>query len=284
LNDILNEALNEAGLVYVAVKHHDNGKMQPTGISPESTSDSGEAYTLLRRDGAVRFSAVGAGSVDAEELAHRVFGNRVRAIPDAARVFVGGEMDRYEQPDHQQPLKPHTDGFAYGDCYPDYVLLSCVQDSARGGESFLVDGYGVLDNIAATDPGLASDLQTVRVDQTEEDMQLSHSPIIQFNDAGRRLLRRNFSQKPLPDSLRPDQDQAMIDAWEQAVDAAGDGAPRFKLMPGEALIIDNYRVLHARAGYRDLNRMMWRVWIWTQEALGVPDLPLHSDSRFAARD
>ena len=76
----------------------------------------------------------------------------------------------------------------------------------------------------------------------------------------------------------------MIDAWTSAIDAAGASAPRFKLAPGQALIIDNYRVLHAREGYADLNRMMWRVWIWTDDCLGVPKMPLHSDSRYALSD
>ena len=145
-----------------------------------------------------------------------------------------------------------------------------------GGDNFLVDGYAVLKNIAASRPELARDLETVAVDQTEEGMQMSHSPIIQFNSAGRKLLRRNFCQKPLSDSMRPDKDLEMIESWTKAVDAAGVSAPRFKLGPGEALIVDNYRVLHGRDGYSDLNRMMWRVWIWTEEAMGTPPMPLHS--------
>ncbi len=258
--------------------------VKDSGINPETTADLVEAYELVRRDGAVCFVDVGVNGEDAVELARSIFAGRVRSIPEAARVFVGGEMDRYDQPDHKEPLKPHTDGFAYGDLYPDYILLACVNDSAQGGESFLVDGYSVLDNLAAVDPELVSDLETVAVDQTEEDMQVATSPIVQFNYAHRKLLRRNFSQKPLYASQRPDRDRWMIDAWTSAIDAAGARAPRFKLAPGQALIIDNYRVLHAREGYADLNRMMWRVWIWTDDCLGVPKMPLHSDSRYALSD
>ena len=76
----------------------------------------------------------------------------------------------------------------------------------------------------------------------------------------------------------------MIESWTKAVDAGGVSAPRFKLGPGEALIVDNYRVLHGRDGYSDLNRMMWRVWIWTEEAMGTPPMPLHSDSRYAVKN
>lgn len=253
------------------------------GIDPQITHSTAEALHLVRRDGAVIFEPVGNTAEDAVGLGHTIFGDAVQSIPEAARVFVGGEMDRYEQPDHHLPLKPHTDGFAYGDLFPDYIMLTCVNASPVGGESFLVDGYAVLDQLAADDPALVKDLESVVVDQTEEDMQVSQSPIVQYNAAGRILLRRNFSQCPLPTSQQPEKDQAMIDTWVNAVDAAGDVVPRFKVEPGQALIIDNYRMLHAREGYEDLSRMMWRVWVWTNEALGLPDMPLHSDSRYAQR-
>jgi hypothetical protein len=49
-------------------------------------------------------------------------------------------------------------------------------------------------------------------------------------------------------------------------------------------VIDNYRMMHGREGYADLDRQMWRVWVWTTSAWGVPDGPLHSDSRYAHAD
>jgi hypothetical protein len=50
---------------------------------------------------------------------------------------------------------------------------------------------------------------------------------------------------------------------------------------GEALVIDNYRVLRGRETYEDPDRTMWRVWVWTYRGVGAPDAMLHSDSRFA---
>ena len=269
--------------VYMVSGSVDNGGMHKAGIRLETTDNLAQAYELVRRDGAVCFDGIGPSAKEAVELGHKIFSHRVRSIPEAARVFDSGEMDRYDQP-HTKPLKPHSDGFAYGDLLPDYIMLSCVNASAQGGESFLVDGYEVLANLAASYPEFVNDLETIAVDQTEADMQVSNSPIVQYNSANRKLLRRNFSQKPLSSSQQPEQDQRMIDTWIRAVDAAGEKAPRFKVLPGQGLVIDNYRVLHAREGYADVNRMMWRVWIWTEECLGVPDMPLHSDSRYALRD
>ena len=82
--------------------------------------------------------------------------------------------------------------------------------------------------------------------------------------------------------MDPEKDEEMIRVWRHSVDVASQSAPQFKLQPGQVLIADNYRLMHGRAAYEDLQRMLWRVWIWTDECLRVPDLPLASDTRFAA--
>ena len=46
-------------------------------------------------------------------------------------------------------------------------------------------------------------------------------------------------------------------------------------------MVDNYRMFHGRDPYTDADRMLWRVWVWTRDALGVPELELASDSRYA---
>ena len=74
----------------------------------------------------------------------------------------------------------------------------------------------------------------------------------------------------------------MIDAWRDAIATAADAAPRFKLHAGDVVVVDNYRMMHGREAYADLDRLMWRVWVWTKAAFGVPGGPLHSDSRYAS--
>ena len=62
----------------------------------------------------------------------------------------------------------------------------------------------------------------------------------------------------------------MLTAWHTAVMAA----PRehIKLSPGEALVIDNYRMLHGRTPFGEgaENRQLWRQWVWTTDAKNVP--------------
>ena len=98
---------------------------------------------------------------------------------------------------------PHTDGFAYGDRYPDYFLLSLrprlagrrrVVPRRRGGRRRPAR------RPAAAVATSSQRLQTVPVDQTEPGMQRSVSPVIGRTVAGRLMLRRFPFQRPAEDS------------------------------------------------------------------------------------
>ena len=60
-------------------------------------------------------------------------------------------------------------------------------------------------------------------------------------------------------------------------------APRFKVLAGEVLIVDNHRTWHLREPYEDLDRHAWRVWMWKEG--DCPGLPakgvakVHPDQR-----
>jgi alpha-ketoglutarate-dependent taurine dioxygenase len=254
---------------------------------PMSTRDPAEARLLVERWGAAVLTGWGTSADDAVAAAHAIFGADVLQAPSPSEVRIGGDRDRrLPTIDNTTPLPPHTDGFAYGDRYPDYFLLSCAHASPAGGESFLVDGEAVLDELAARRGGrdLVERLQTVPIDQTEPEMQRSVSPIVGRTSSGRLMLRRFPFQRAAEDSAEPIRDATMIDAWRDAIAAAGERAFRFKLEAGDIAVIDNYRMMHGREGYADLERQMWRVWIWTTSAWGVPDGRLHSDSRYAVAE
>jgi len=78
-----------------------------------------------------------------------------------------------------------------------------------------------------------------------------------------------------------------FDAWIQQASAVAFSEQSFSLSRGEALVVDNYRVLHGRAPYapprdeqagggdasadaQNDERRFWRVWSWTSEGTGVP--------------
>ncbi len=250
-------------------------------------ADRSEALAVAAAEGAVIITGVAPGPEAARQLAHDVFGERALAIPESAMVREGGMMDRRpEGLDNTTRSKPHTDGYSYGDECPDYFLLACEHHSEVGGESLMLDGYAILDALAA-DPAsawISEALPTRVIDQTEPGKRTSLSTIVQTAPSGRRMLRRTADQFPLPDSDDPERDAEMIRRWKEAIDQAADavsGAERPKLLAGEAVLVDNYRMFHGREAYEDLDRLMWRVWVWSDEARGVPEGMLHSDSRYA---
>jgi len=254
-------------------------------LSPAVAASIEDALALLAKDGAVIINSIGPDAEDARGLAFELFGEGVLAVPPAARVFDGGEMDnKAPGVDHTTRLAAHTDGFGYGDFYPDYILLDCVNASDSGGESFLIDGYAVLEALQENreTAWVPDAMAGTAVNQTEEGMQQSISPIVQHTAAGRLMVRKTLDQRAAPDSADPQRDNLMVQHWRDTAEAAVDTAPRFKLAPGQALVIDNYRMLHGRDAYSDLGRLLWRVWVWTRASkAGPPDLPLHSDTRYA---
>ena len=69
--------------------------------------------------------------------------------------------------------------------------------------------------------------------------------------------------------------RAMLHAVDSAVQEETMAAERFHLRSGEALLIDNLRILHGREAYSSKSlrneRKMWRVWAWTDRTAGLPD-------------
>ena len=65
----------------------------------------------------------------------------------------------------------------------------------------------------------------------------------------------------------------MIDGYKRAVVKADLYAPRWAVRAGEALLIDNYRMLHGRDPFVG-GRIMWRVMCWTDERMyaKLPDV------------
>lgn len=259
-------------------------RMPDHSIVPIRSVDPAEVLEAVRRDGAAVLTGCGPTAEDARAAAIAVFGPTVLAVPEPARVFEGGEGDRRPfGPDVPLPL--HTDGFAYGALACDHILLSCVVDGVTGGESVLVDGYALIDELAVTDPGLHRFVTEVAVDQSEEGMHPFVSPLAASRANGRRVVRRPGYVAPAPgaEGTAADGDAvaAMLDRWGEVCDAARDEARRFRLSPGEVVVVDNDRVLHSRDAYTG-DRLLWRVWIWTTAGDGVPAGMLHSDSRYAA--
>ncbi|CAJ1448843.1 unnamed protein product [Effrenium voratum] len=65
----------------------------------------------------------------------------------------------------------------------------------------------------------------------------------------------------------------MLAIYHEAIQKAADRAERVFLRPGDALVVDNYRMFHGRDPYTDPRRLLWRCWIWTTASRGLPEVP-----------
>ena len=216
---------------------------------------------------------------------------------------------------HGLALPAHSDGYMWGDKFPDLVILACEEPADnQGGANYLIDGYYILDQLPDSTKTL---MENALVDHTERnDYSVTEGaesiiPVIRYlrstgwrvnnptvhgenndrlcwrrmatNDATTSIAEATdkgleipyTSLWAAPKNTSSDNAQAVADALrklDQIIVSAERKAPRFALKKGEALIIDNYRMLHARDAFQgsESKRRMWRVWSWTNESFGLP--------------
>ena len=152
-------------------------------------------------------------------------------------------------------LQAHTDN-PYRDPVPTLQVLACIENSADGGDSTVVDGFRAAERLEAEDPD-AFDLlarHAARFDYSgDSGVRLrSRRPMIELGPDG-QLQQIRFNSRsvaPLVD-IPFEQMEAYYAAYRRFSEIIDepDMAVSFKLAPGEAFIVDNTRVLHARKGY-----------------------------------
>ncbi len=152
-------------------------------------------------------------------------------------------------------LQAHTDN-PYRDPVPTIQVLSCLENSADGGENMVVDGFACAKRLQAEDPrgfDLLSKYTARFAYEGTADVALhSRRPMIDLAPDGVLQGVRFNSRSIAPLTDIPFDD--MVDyyaAYKRLSDIIDDEAMEvtFKLSPGEAFIVDNTRVLHARKGY-----------------------------------
>ena len=243
--------------------------------TPERTSDPAAMLALLARDGAAILTGWEPTLDASRALPFAVFGDAFRFSPEPAVVGGAEHMASVKGTrfDEAHPLFSHVDGSAMADCRPDYFFLLCAYQSAVGGDSFLVDAEALYHRLL-TDPATrerAELLTTMKIEQTETDDRVFHAPIIWWSEKGRLVTVRSRRMRAIEGAPDEAEQQDLVDWWKVQVDAASDVAPRFKLQPGDAVCMDNLRMMHGRMPYEDTNRLLYRVWLWTTAGLPIPD-------------
>lgn len=152
-------------------------------------------------------------------------------------------------------LQAHTDN-PYRDPVPTLQLLYCIENSASGGDSMVIDGFRAAERLRDEHPDSFALLSSHPARFTyagAKGVALSACrPMIELGADGALIGVRfnNRSAAPLTD-VPFDQMEAYYSAFRQfsALIDDPDMAVSFKLKPGESFIVDNTRVLHARKGF-----------------------------------
>ncbi len=161
-------------------------------------------------------------------------------------------------------IGPHTDN-PYRDPVPSVQLLHCLTSAADGGDSALLDGFAAAARLREIDPAAFEVLTKTPVTFSYVDAATelrATLPMIGLTATGRiRQVRfNNRSLLPLAPSRGQDRQSFARHAENfyrayrafAEVLAAPDLTIAFKLSPGDCLVFDNTRVMHARTAFASL--------------------------------
>jgi gamma-butyrobetaine dioxygenase len=150
-------------------------------------------------------------------------------------------------------IAPHTDN-PYRDPVPTLQLLHCLRDASSGGDTVLVDGFAAAAALRAADPLSFGVLTSTPVRFAYVDKATSLTacqPLIALSTRGRidcvRLNNRSMQPVRLPYGEAA-AFYAAYRAWA-AIVARPEFALGLRLAPGDCLIFDNTRILHARTAF-----------------------------------
>jgi gamma-butyrobetaine dioxygenase len=191
---------------------------------------------------------------------------RDRAVLDVAEVFGFVRVTNYgelfevrveENPANlafsSLPITPHTDN-PYRDPVPTIQLLHCLTNAAVGGDSGLVDGFHAAARLRRESPEAFDILTrtpvTFRFCDGEADLAATN-PLIGLDAIGRIKQIRFNNRSMRPVALPPDEIAAFYTAYRAFAELLYDEAAQlnFRLEPGDCVIFDNTRTLHARTGF-----------------------------------
>ena len=152
-------------------------------------------------------------------------------------------------------LQAHTDN-PYRDPVPTIQILYCLENSASGGDSTVVDGFNAamrLKNESLDYFDLLTKYCARFEYKGDKDTHLqSHRPMIELSPDGELIAIRfnNRSAAPIIDVPYDDMED-YYKAYRAFSNIINDPtlAVNFKLNPGECFITDNTRVLHARTPF-----------------------------------
>jgi len=152
-------------------------------------------------------------------------------------------------------LQAHTDN-PYRDPVPTIQILYCLENSASGGDSTLVDGFNAAIRLEDENPDyfnlLSKYCARFEYNGDKGAHLQSRRPMIELSPDGELIAIRFNNRSAAPITDVPYDDMAnYYKAYRAFSNIINDPtlAVNFKLNPGECFITDNTRVLHARTAY-----------------------------------
>lgn len=156
-------------------------------------------------------------------------------------------------------LRPHTDG-TYSHDAPGVQLLHCLFFDGTGGESTMVDAFAIAERMRTESPEHFATLSTVAVPGQyigDGSHLMSARPVFRHDHTG-ALVQVSFNNYDRAPFLLPEHEMvAFYEALRAFELLANDPAMQWRhvLAPGEAMLFDNWRVLHGRFAYTGVRRM-----------------------------
>lgn len=152
-------------------------------------------------------------------------------------------------------ISPHTDN-PYRDPVPTVQLLHCCSNAVEGGDSGLVDGFLAAATLRSEHPDAFAVLAGVPVPFAWSDANAAlraERPIIEVDPRGRVRGVRFNSRSMQPLQLPAVELSRFYEAYRCFAEVVARPELRLtlRLEPGDCLIFDNVRLLHARTAFAD---------------------------------
>ncbi len=150
-------------------------------------------------------------------------------------------------------LRPHTDG-TYSHDAPGWQLLHCLGFVGTGGHSTVVDSFAIAARLRTERPDLYRVLSTVEVPGQyigDGSHLMAARPVLR-HDAYGELVQVSFNNYDRAPFLLAEQEMlAFYEALRAFDTLANDRSMQWRhvLAPGEAMLFDNWRVLHGRLSF-----------------------------------
>jgi len=154
-----------------------------------------------------------------------------------------------------QGLQAHTDN-PYRDPCPTVQVLYCLESSAAGGENMVVDGFAAAQRLREENVDhfnvLADYCATFEYAGDQKTHLTARRPMIELAPDG-EIIAVRFNNRSLAavKDVPFDKMELWYAAYRHLASIIDDEAMevRFRLEPGDAFVVDNRRVLHARKAY-----------------------------------